>query len=285
MKRVFSSLWFGRKNDSGKGEEEEEIIIVEEEKEAKYQKQLREDEEYARKLFEEEERKERERIAQEKADEELAKKISESYSPPHLPPPPPAPSSDEFPTGAEIVEWNPSASRRNEQIENDELLAISLSLSDLDSREIGPYNEAGYDDGDVQYLGTKRPKVEEYTEKENEAGDKRTSMLIASVKDELRMPEVDIHSLLCEFNRLIFYGKLDSVSISWSSQMKLCAGVCKYSRGGFCEVRLSEPLLKFRPRSDFLNTLLHEMIHAYCKCFRIYISTYDFVFLCSICNA
>lgn len=271
MKRAFSSLWFGRKNDpvvEEEEEEEEEIVVVEEEKEAKYQKQLREDEEYARKLFEEEERKERERIAQEKADEELAKKLSESYSPPNLPPPPPAPSSDEYSTGAEIVEWNPSASRRNEQIENDELLAISLSLSDLDGREMGSYNEAGYDDDDVQYLGTKRQKVEdEYTEKENEAGDKRTSMLIASVKDELRMPEVDIHSLLYEFNRLIFYGKLDSVSISWSSQMKLCAGVCKYSRGGFCEVRLSEPLLKFRPRSDFLNTLLHEMIHAYRKYF------------------
>ena len=30
-----------------------------------------------------------------------------------------------------------------------------------------------------------------------------------------------------------------------------------------CTIRLSEPLLKFRPRSDLINTLLHEMIHAY----------------------
>ena len=34
-------------------------------------------------------------------------------------------------------------------------------------------------------------------------------------------------------------------------------------KGGYCSVRLSEPLLKFRPRSDFINTLLHELIHAY----------------------
>jgi SprT-like family/Spartan-like zinc binding domain len=30
-----------------------------------------------------------------------------------------------------------------------------------------------------------------------------------------------------------------------------------------CEIRLSQPLLNLRPRSDLLDTLLHEMIHAY----------------------
>ena len=29
------------------------------------------------------------------------------------------------------------------------------------------------------------------------------------------------------------------------------------------EIKLSEPLLKFRSRSDLIDTLLHEMIHAY----------------------
>ncbi|KAJ3336834.1 hypothetical protein HDU93_002074 [Gonapodya sp. JEL0774] len=33
--------------------------------------------------------------------------------------------------------------------------------------------------------------------------------------------------------------------------------------GGYCSVRLSDPLLKFRPRCDLISTLLHEMIHAY----------------------
>eukprot|EP01103_Thecamoeba_quadrilineata_P006937 TRINITY_DN1668_c0_g1_i1.p1 TRINITY_DN1668_c0_g1~~TRINITY_DN1668_c0_g1_i1.p1 ORF type:complete len:193 (-),score=37.06 TRINITY_DN1668_c0_g1_i1:13-591(-) len=46
--------------------------------------------------------------------------------------------------------------------------------------------------------------------------------------------------------------------------MTLCAGLCTYQgRGGLCCIKLSEPLLKFRPRSDLINTLLHEMIHAY----------------------
>lgn len=30
-----------------------------------------------------------------------------------------------------------------------------------------------------------------------------------------------------------------------------------------CSITLSEPLLKLRPRKDLVETLLHEMIHAY----------------------
>ena len=46
--------------------------------------------------------------------------------------------------------------------------------------------------------------------------------------------------------------------------MTLCAGVCSYQRrAGYCSIRLSVPLLKLRPRKDFVETLLHEMIHAY----------------------
>ncbi|KFP26207.1 SprT-like domain-containing protein Spartan, partial [Colius striatus] len=42
-----------------------------------------------------------------------------------------------------------------------------------------------------------------------------------------------------------------------------CAGVCRYEgNGGMCSIRLSEPLLKLRPRKDLVETLLHEMIHA-----------------------
>ena len=39
--------------------------------------------------------------------------------------------------------------------------------------------------------------------------------------------------------------------------------MCRYEgRGGYCCISLSTPLLKLRPRSDLVNTLLHEMIHA-----------------------
>lgn len=33
--------------------------------------------------------------------------------------------------------------------------------------------------------------------------------------------------------------------------------------GMACVIRLSEPLLKLRPRKDLVETLLHEMIHAW----------------------
>lgn len=46
--------------------------------------------------------------------------------------------------------------------------------------------------------------------------------------------------------------------------MTSCAGVCSYNgRGGMCSITLSEPLLKLRPRKDLVETLLHEMIHAF----------------------
>lgn len=260
MKRHFNDLWL-----SNGGDDYYYDVRREEEKR---REQICKDEEYARMLYESEEREERNRLAQEKADEELARKLSESFS--DLPQYTKSVAAEESPSSfIDHIEFDNSKLR--EQINNDELLAISLAISE-------PVNnkqkyEDDDDDDDIQITKTKRPKIMEYSEKEEgfeDDDDKRTHLLIASVKDELRMPEIDIHSLLCEFNRLIFHGKLDSVSISWSSQMKLCAGVCKYSRGGFCEVRLSEPLLKFRPRDDFLNTLLHEMIHAYCNYFYYY---------------
>lgn len=49
--------------------------------------------------------------------------------------------------------------------------------------------------------------------------------------------------------------------------MYSCAGICYQKRNRFgmsCIIRLSEPLLKLRPRKDLVETLLHEMIHAYC---------------------
>ncbi|CAH0395595.1 unnamed protein product [Bemisia tabaci] len=77
-------------------------------------------------------------------------------------------------------------------------------------------------------------------------------------------PTPDIFALFGEFNKRFFWGRLDAVEVKWSKQMTSCAGICYYQgRMGLCSVRLSEPLLKLRPRSDLINTLLHEMIHAY----------------------
>jgi hypothetical protein len=44
--------------------------------------------------------------------------------------------------------------------------------------------------------------------------------------------------------------------------MTACGGTCEYRPRGGCRIKLSEPLLKFRPLSDIKNVLLHEMIHA-----------------------
>ncbi|XP_019382978.1 PREDICTED: sprT-like domain-containing protein Spartan [Gavialis gangeticus] len=80
---------------------------------------------------------------------------------------------------------------------------------------------------------------------------------------ELLDPSPDVHGLFVQFNEELFWGRLAAVEVSWSPRMTLCAGVCSYEgRGGICSIRLSEPLLKLRPRKDLVETLLHEMIHA-----------------------
>ncbi|BFZ07366.1 hypothetical protein BsWGS_10405 [Bradybaena similaris] len=81
---------------------------------------------------------------------------------------------------------------------------------------------------------------------------------------ELSDPTPDIYLLFLDFNQRYFWGSLSGVEVKWSPRMTLCAGLCVYEgRGGLCSVRLSLPLLKLRPRKDLVETLLHEMIHAY----------------------
>ncbi|NXT24427.1 SPRTN protein, partial [Syrrhaptes paradoxus] len=80
---------------------------------------------------------------------------------------------------------------------------------------------------------------------------------------ELLDPNPDVHRLFVQFNESFFWGRLAAVEVSWSQRLTLCAGVCRYEgKGGMCSIRLSEPLLKLRPRKDLVETLLHEMIHA-----------------------
>nr|XP_060609799.1 DNA-dependent metalloprotease SPRTN [Anolis sagrei ordinatus] len=80
---------------------------------------------------------------------------------------------------------------------------------------------------------------------------------------ELLDPSPDVRGLFLQFNQSLFWGALEAVEVKWSPRMTLCAGVCCYEgRGGMCSIRLSEPLLKLRPRKDLVETLLHEMIHA-----------------------
>ncbi|KAM9240212.1 LOW QUALITY PROTEIN: DNA-dependent metalloprotease SPRTN-like [Leptosomus discolor] len=80
---------------------------------------------------------------------------------------------------------------------------------------------------------------------------------------ELLDPIPDVHSLFVEFNDAFFWGLLGGVEVSWSPRMTVSVGVCHCDqKSGTCSIRLSEPLLKLRPRRDLVETLLHEMIHA-----------------------
>ncbi|NXX25489.1 SPRTN protein, partial [Nicator chloris] len=103
---------------------------------------------------------------------------------------------------------------------------------------------------------TKRPDVSPY----------RSSLRPLSVVDEaweLLDPSPDVHAMFVQFNQTLFWGKLEAVTVSWSPRMTSSAGICSYhERSGLCSIRLSEPLLKLRPRKDLVETLLHEMIHA-----------------------
>ncbi|NXB29875.1 SPRTN protein, partial [Eulacestoma nigropectus] len=102
----------------------------------------------------------------------------------------------------------------------------------------------------------KRPDLSSY----------RSSVRPLSVVDEaweLLDPSPDVHALFVHFNQTLFWGKLEAVTVSWSPRMTSSAGICSYhKRSGLCSIRLSEPLLKLRPRKDLVETLLHEMIHA-----------------------
>ncbi|KAI9774312.1 MAG: hypothetical protein M1840_004206 [Geoglossum simile] len=80
-------------------------------------------------------------------------------------------------------------------------------------------------------------------------------------------PFVDIHELFPLYDVLYFRSRLSgNVEVSWSRRLTLCAGICELLRddqGKYKPIRLklSEALLKYRPREDILNTLLHEYVY------------------------
>lgn len=79
-------------------------------------------------------------------------------------------------------------------------------------------------------------------------------------------PTPDIFSLFQRFDSRFFQSKLQCVELEWSKRMYSCAGICYMRRtrvGQSVIIRLSEPLLKLRQRKDLVETLLHEMIHAF----------------------
>ncbi|KAB7498951.1 SprT-like domain-containing protein Spartan [Armadillidium nasatum] len=82
-----------------------------------------------------------------------------------------------------------------------------------------------------------------------------------------KFENVHLEDLLKKFNDKYFSGILNRrTSVSWSENMTLCTGKTYMNqRNGsrYCLIKLSKPILSQRPYNDVINTLLHEMIHAY----------------------
>ena len=79
----------------------------------------------------------------------------------------------------------------------------------------------------------------------------------------------DIYDDFNIYNQIYFENTLGSIIVEWSNRMTSCAGVFSI-HNNIATIRLSEPLLKYRSIKEMKETLLHEMIHAYC-----YIKQYD----------
>ncbi|CAD5224190.1 unnamed protein product [Bursaphelenchus okinawaensis] len=89
-------------------------------------------------------------------------------------------------------------------------------------------------------------------------------MNLADPDAELYDPTPDLLETFRLFDFQFFEGSLQQCVVEWSKKMSTCAGICYFKpRLGHCIIRLSEPLLKLRSRKNFVETLLHEMIHAY----------------------
>jgi len=98
----------------------------------------------------------------------------------------------------------------------------------------------------------------------------KSSLSVVSPDWETLDPTPDIQELFIEFNDRFFNGKLAFCFVTWSSselpvdESHGWAGKCYYDQQfSRAQITLSEPILKRRSRRDLVETLLHEMIHAY----------------------
>jgi len=112
-------------------------------------------------------------------------------------------------------------------------------------------------------------KEEEDSQTEDQTEFFKSTLSIVSPDLETLDPSPDIQELFLEFNDRFFNRKLlFFCTVEWADRMDLrdlyCAGVCDYQRqSSTAHIKLSAQILKRRPRKDTVETLLHEMIHAY----------------------
>ncbi|CAH1979679.1 unnamed protein product [Acanthoscelides obtectus] len=99
--------------------------------------------------------------------------------------------------------------------------------------------------------------------KSQSANDQKNSLTDPSW--ELIDPTPDVHALFEAFNQRFFSGQIVAVSVQWGRFLSDAGRTLFRAKGWMweCQIFLSAPLLKLRPRADLINTLLHEMIHAF----------------------
>ncbi|KAK1934046.1 SprT-like family domain-containing protein [Babesia divergens] len=86
---------------------------------------------------------------------------------------------------------------------------------------------------------------------------------VDAVEEPYEFEVFDVHKCFREFNDLCFDSTLEAVCVSWSKRLTLSAGKCQFKGQRYCEIRLSDPLLRYRTVKECKETLLHEMIHAH----------------------
>ncbi|KAF5885405.1 sprT-like domain-containing protein Spartan, partial [Clarias magur] len=125
---------------------------------------------------------------------------------------------------------------------------LALQLQDQFDNEVSAHVWSG--DNSDSYPLSKKRKVDSYSRPVQP----EKSLSIVDESWEMLDPSPDVRAMFLQFNDMFFWGKLSGVEVRWSPRMTLCAGVCSYEgRGGLCSIRLSEPLLKLRPRKDLVE--------------------------------
>lgn len=82
---------------------------------------------------------------------------------------------------------------------------------------------------------------------------------------EIQDPTPDVHELFNEFNDKYFAGALADVFVVWSEKLEPgVAGQCAYHpESSTCKIYINKQFATLLPRGEFINVLLHEMIHAF----------------------
>ncbi|XP_018495307.1 sprT-like domain-containing protein Spartan [Galendromus occidentalis] len=135
-----------------------------------------------------------------------------------------------------------------------------------DNEYDSPSTSTGVKTGSGSAMGNLRmdlPSTSKFKERQKLYAKHENLSLVDPVWEQID-PTPDIHALFMAFDNRFFGAYLKSCEVRWSPRMTLCAGLCCFQpRSRFCSIRLSKPLLSLRPRSDLVETLLHEMIHAF----------------------